>query len=361
MSRPAPKKGAARRPAATPARAAADPAPSTPRVLHRGTLTRIEFIHEQLCLVRAGRVKVTAASLARDLGRSRNTILDDLHAMKLHFRAPIAWDVQRGTYYYAEAPHDRFELRPRVHLDAVQVLSLMAASCLSGSRAFPLGRALLASLRQIAPLLDGAISLAPDALQSALSSPEDPATDAEGRHFAALYEAIVRRREVRMVYRAPARPAEARPRAVQPLHLLILAEGCLLIAHDTASRQVRNFALERIASVEFTAATFEPPKNFALPRYLAGRVGRFAGEPRHEVRVRFAADYVPYVRQRPWQTPQALVDLPDGSAEAIYRVAHPREIEQRVLAAGGLAEVLSPPEVRARLQAAAQTLTTRHA
>ena len=70
---------------------------------------------------------------------------------------------------------------------------------------------------------------------------------------------------------------------------------------------------------------------------------------------------MPYVRQRPWQTPQLLVELPDGSAEAIYRVAHPREIEQRVLAAAGQAEVLSPPEVRARIHAAAQSICARHA
>ena len=66
------------------------------------------------------------------------------------------------------------------------------------------------------------------------------------------------------------------------------------------------------------------------------------------------------MRERPWHQPQALIELPDGSAETTYRVAHTAIIEQRVLAAGGQVEVLSPPEVRARVRDAARAAGEMH-
>ena len=43
---------------------------------------------------------------------------------------------------------------------------------------------------------------------------------------------------------------------------------------------------------------------------------------------------------------------PGGGAEATYHVCHPAGLEQYVLLAGGQAEVVSPPEVRVRVEAA---------
>ena len=106
--------------------------------------------------------------------------------------------------------------------------------------------------------------------------------------------------------------------------------------------------------------TFRLPADFDLQAYLAGAIDRFIGEARHEVRIRFAPEFVRYVEERPWQRGQVLEKRPDGSAEATYRVAHPKAIEQRVLGAGGLAEVLSPPDVRERIHIIATGIGAKH-
>jgi predicted DNA-binding transcriptional regulator YafY len=331
------------------------------RTLHGGRLTRIEYIHDRLCEVRAGRLKISAKSLARELSRSRNTILEDLQAMREQFRAPVTYDPHLGTLRYIEDPTAPYELRPRVHLDGIRTLALVASACLSSTRAFPLGGWVRDALTQIAPVVDGTVSLDPEAVEGVISAPDNPASENDGRHFIALYDAIRCRREVRMIYQKPSPAASSKPRLIHPLHLAIVAEGCILIAHDTGSGKVQNFALERIHKLDLTGAGFEPPKEFDLKKYLAGRIGRFIGEPRFEVRVRFTAERVPYVRTNPWQPGQVLVDLPGGRAEATYRVPHTREIEQRVLAACGGAEVVSPHDVRDRIHAAAAAIAASHA
>ena len=65
--------------------------------VHAGRLIRIEYIHDRLCEVRHGKLKISALSLGRDLSRSRNTILADLRAMRDSFRAPVTYDPRLGT------------------------------------------------------------------------------------------------------------------------------------------------------------------------------------------------------------------------------------------------------------------------
>lgn len=339
-------------------RGTAAPDGPLPRVVHAGQLTRIEHIHERLRLVRPGStLKVTAQSLATELSRSINTIYRDLEALKEKFGAPVDYDPVRGTQFYDQLPGEPpFELRPRVWLDASEALALM----IGARRLFPFGPHIEAALKKLLPLVDRSITLDPATLESVCSTPETPATETDVRHFELLFNATVRRQEVQLVYQKLTADAAPEIRIVHPLHLVLFSDLCLLVAHEPACNERRNFELTRLSEPRLTGRTFTPPADFDLKAYLAGGMGPFLGEPRHEVRVRFAPSYVPYVRKHPWHRPQLLVQLPDGSAEAIFRVAHTGIIEQRVLAAAGQVVVLDSPDVRARIHLAAQALLTQH-
>lgn len=324
----------------------------------RAALARITQIHTALCAVQpGGAVRVSGQTLAAQLEVSVATAKRDLDTMRDQFGAPIAWNSGWRTYYYTEP----FTLRPLLWLDSDEVLSLVLASRMfSAWRAFPLGRALAAALEKITPVLGGVVSLREDALHGVLSAPHDPANEAEHRHFALLFTACVSRRVVRLDYRKPEAGSVAAARVVHPLLLACVPDGCLLIAHDPARRGLRNFDLARITAAELTDEMFVPPADFDRERVLAGSLGRFIGEATHEVRLLFDARYAPYVRERPWHASQILTERADGSLEASYRVNHLKEIEHRVLACGGRAEVLAPPELRASLRAAAAALLARH-
>ena len=346
---PAPKRSASS--AATPA-----PKPKSPKASagQRSALIRIEQIHRIVGAITAdSRHQVTSLSLAEELGVSRGTIALDIEAMRVQFGAPLVWSNPRGTYYYSRP----FKLHPLLWLDAVEALSLLLACRLPS----PLRRAFISALEKMAPMLGGAVSLQDNALESVFSTPADPASDAESRHFALLCEARLNWRQVRIVYQKvqPGSPRETR--LVHPLHLVCAPEGCVLVAHDPARDDRRNFNLRRIRDVQITEATFKWPKGFDLKKYLAGGFGRFFGEARYEVRVAFDPAHVPYVKEKPWQLPQNLVVRADGRSEATYRVSHLHEIEEQVLRCAGQAEVLSPPELRARLRAAALAIAATHA
>lgn len=326
----------------------------------RSALVRIEQIH---LLVRAvprtptGTFRVSTATLAAELGVSENTIKADLELLEV-FNAPLQYDPGRRTWFYREP----FELRPPLWLKSDEVLALLVATRLaSRSRVFPVGRTLVRALERIAPMLAGFASFQPDSLDSIVSIPDTAISELEARNFTLLCEAISQRRAVRLVYLKARQDPTPETRLVHPLHWFIRPDACLLVSHEPALNQPRNFELARIRDVEFTGARFSPPKGFDLRKYLAGNFGRFIGEPVHEVRVVFDRAYVPFVRERPWQSDQRLVERADGSAEATYRVCHTADLEQCILRAGGHAEVLGPPDVRARIRDAAARILARHA
>jgi predicted DNA-binding transcriptional regulator YafY len=322
-------------------------------------LVRVEQIHTFLRAVPStptGKGRVTSGMLAKELGVSRNTIKSDL-ALLEGFNAPIAYDAVRRTLYY----RGPFELRPSLSLAPHEMIALFVAARLaSHSRVLPVGRTLVRALKRLAPLVQGSASFAPDFLDPVFSTPESPITEAEARNFTLLCEAIAARLEVRVVYQKARDAASPQARVIHPLHWYIRPDACLLVHHEPALHARRNFELARIREVELTGAKFDWPKDFDLRKHMAGSFGRFIGEPVHAVRVVFDRELVPFVREQPWQSNQKLIERPDGSAEATYQVCHTADLEQCILRAGGQAEVISPPDVRARIAAAAARIIERH-
>jgi predicted DNA-binding transcriptional regulator YafY len=322
---------------------------------------RMEEIHRRIREAMrdpTGRTRVTAKGLAREWNTAINTVRDAIFLLEV-FRAPIARDVRRKTLYYTDPD---WQLRPPLFLEERQLLALTVASRVaSHSRAYPLGADLVAAVREIGPSIATVASFGPDTLDPVFSTADPIASAAEADHFALLCQAITERRAVRVEYRKAKPRAASEPRLLYPLHWFIRPDACLLITWDPAANKPRNFKLKRFQDVQLTGDTFTWPKEFDLTRYLSGAFGNFIGEPVHAVRVRFHRDYVPLLREHEWQVGQVIVDLPDGDAEVTFHVCHTAELEQYVLRTGGLAEVISPADVRERVHAAAARILALHA
>ena len=324
------------------------------RACGRSALERIVRIHERL----GNEQQITAESIAREFEVSARTIKRDIEFMRDRLGVTIAWDATTHRYFCTHH-HD---LLPLLRLDAGEALALAVAGCTFAAwHGSPLGRALTAALEKIAPIVAGAVSLPVDALRGLLFAPDDPAADAEHRHFGTLLEAIHRRRELRLEYQKPKVNTAADTRTVHPLHLAYLEHRWMLVAHDVSRDARRNFLLARIREVNPTGAHFTPPLNLNLEPSLRSALGRFVGETEQEVRIIVDAGVAPYLRERPWHPSQTITEGGNGSIEVTFRLNHLNDIERRVLACGAHAEVLAPVELRERLRTAAAALHARYA
>jgi len=321
----------------------------------RATLRRVLWIHERL----GNQIPATAVSLARELEASERSIKRDIEFMRRDLGAPIEWDATAHTYTYTK-PCD---LLPLLRLDAGEALALtLAGKTFSAWQGNALGRALTAALGKIAGVIGGAVSVPVSEISDLVFQPdENPANEAEHRHFATALEAIRRHRVLRIIYQKPRNGSAPETRLVHPLHLACLDHRWVLIAYDPARRDFRNFLLGRIRETSATTATFSASQDFDLKSYLRGSLGRFTGSGEEiEVRLVFDAELAPYLRERPWHTSQILVDRPNGAIEVALCLNNLTDIRRHILACGRHIEVLAPASLRETIHVEAAALAERH-
>jgi proteasome accessory factor B len=93
-----------------------------------------------------------------------------------------------------------------------------------------------------------------------------------------------------------------------------------------------------------------------VDRELRDSFGIHSGDREYKVRVRFAANVADYIREKRWHPSQRLRELPDGGVELELRLSSLVEIERWVLAWGGNATVLEPPELAQAVRRAAEAI-----
>jgi proteasome accessory factor B len=133
-----------------------------------------------------------------------------------------------------------------------------------------------------------------------------------------------------------------------------------ILAHDSASDQVRTFKLERIQSAALTDESFEIPGNFDPDSRLRNS-WVVTDEPTVEVRLLFhdlaAAERA---RENRWHMSQREVDRDDGKLELRFQVAGLLEIQSWILGWGDAVEVLSPSYLRVQIAKLTERMASRY-
>lgn len=305
-------------------------------------------IHDEL---RRGAL-VNCTKLMAVLEVSRKTIVRDIAFMRDRLDLPIEFDPRIQVYRYTH----KVEAFPTVHVTEGELLALLVAQrALEQYRGTPFHRQLEIAFEKLAGSLRDRISFSPAAELQTVSFRNIGLGKTDLAVFNALSAAVLHQTEVTFNYRKPGATA-ATPRRVQPYHLANRENFWYLIAFDAERQALRTFALARIASVVRTKTAFQRPADFSPEKFFANALGVLGGSGDWRVVIRFAAAVAERVREREWHESQEMRDLPDGGLELQLRLGALEEVEQWVLGWGAAAEVIGPPELRAKLQRTINTL-----
>ena len=177
---------------------------------------------------------------------------------------------------------------------------------------------------------------------------------AHGPRLARIRAAIRQRRVVRLVYHALRRPAPE-SREAEPVSLVYLDEVWYLAAYCRLRQAPRLFRLDRIDHLEVLDERFSLSERHAIGPEANERPDRPA-----EVRVRFDPAVERWARER--QPFFFLREERDATgAIFVYALRDERELLAWLLSWGAATELLSPPELRARLAREARAVLARHA
>jgi predicted DNA-binding transcriptional regulator YafY len=147
-------------------------------------------------------------------------------------------------------------------------------------------------------------------------------------------------------------------REVDPYRLWYAAGALYLVAYCHRRREVRLFAVDRIRSLLLTDHPYQMPLNFDLEAYVRDALVVMRGRAA-PVELLFNKATAAWVKDRLWHPSQTLSRLKDGRMRMSLMVAQMRELVGWVLSFGGGVRVISPPTLRAEVQAEARRVLGR--
>ncbi|MBI4264868.1 MAG: transcriptional regulator [Acidobacteria bacterium] len=303
----------------------------------------------------ASRHGVTINALADELGVTTRTIRRDLAALQ-----------EAGFPLYDERDEDgraRWRLDGQV-LKGLETGFTLAELCalylsrnlLEAVAGTPFRRDLTLAFARLEKLLSPRMRQFLDRLPEVLVAKPGPRARAAGSSadvVARLLEATLHFRTASMRYHSVS-SGRVKDYLVHPYRLVFAQGGLYLLAYVPAYKDIRTFAVDRIASVSLEKATFTPKRQVA-DDVFANSLGVNTG-PAARVELEFDPRVAPYVRARVWHTSQQVREGPDGRMLLVMDVCHDWALRSWILSWGPFVRVVAPAaleqEIRSDLQAA---------
>jgi predicted DNA-binding transcriptional regulator YafY len=170
---------------------------------------------------------------------------------------------------------------------------------------------------------------------------------------AVLAEAATELQRCRITYLKPSAPPATR--TIEPYHLVHSSGLWYVLARDVTQEGYRYFRTDRITAIEIDeTARFERPADFSISEHVSEDGRPFAAPLEEEVVVRYETPAAKYVAEE-----HGLACDRDGSVAVQHHIADRHWLIRHVLAYGGAATVVSPPDLRREVSEVATRLAAR--
>jgi predicted DNA-binding transcriptional regulator YafY len=308
-----------------------------------------------ILLLLQNRGRMTGAQLAAELEVSVRTVYRDIEALHAS-----------GVPLYGDAGHaGGYELlggyRTRLTgLNAAEAGALFLAGIPGPAAELGLAAALAGAQLKLHAALSPESQAQADRTRSRfyLDAPGWYAPDSEVPYLTQVAEAVWQSRVLDVRYRRWKTPTDV-DRRLEPYGLVLKAGQWYLVAAPGP----RTYRVDQILSVNPREETFEPPRGFDLAGYWRRyRADFLAGLYTEVAVVRLSPAALPWLTGA---AAQAAADTgspdEDGWIRAVLPIESIDDAHRMFLALGAEAEVLGPPQLRARLAATARTLAARYA
>jgi predicted DNA-binding transcriptional regulator YafY len=311
---------------------------------------RYNWFHGQ---IKAGRYP-NARKLAEEFELSEKQAQREIEFIRDRLGAPLFYDSARKGYEYED---DTYELPPVWYKEdelLALCLALRLASTLPDHQFKDSLHDLLKKFLTYR-FLDSPPSL--EELKEKVSVKNVEYYKVDETVFHRVVDSIFRNESLRISYHTPHKD-ETTERVIQPLHLLCYMGSWHLIAFCTLKRELRNFALSRIRTIESVPEVVKLPKRLvSVKDYINKNFGLMSGGESIEVCLKFSPEVSQWVSEQIWFSSQEVSRNEDGSICMKFPVADFREVRREILKYGASVEVLSPDELREEIKDEIERMT----
>jgi len=296
-------------------------------------LERVYFLHQQLTENRFP----NSRTLMEEFEISQPTARRDFAYLRDRLLAPIEFDQRKNGFYYTEEDFNLpFENSPRI-IFLLGMLNRLAEET---------GLSDLPEIRQLEGRLSTMVGQDYTHITNSIHCEWVEVEYPDAKIFDTIIEAIVKKRQLDISYRSPAK--ESTTRTIEPLKLINYQGRWYLSAWCMLRNGHRTFHVARIITAGLSAVTGHENERNVEEHDLGRSFGIFKGPPRYTAKINFTGTAAELVKNQSWHKDQQMSEEETGVVLQIP-VHDDREILMKVLQYGSQAEVLSPPLLRERL------------
>lgn len=285
--------------------------------------------------------------LCFDFEVSRSTVKRDIAHLRDRLHTPIEWSPERRGWVLARSrssPTTQYEL-PGLWLNADEIHALLTMQQLLANLdgGGLLGPHIAPLMQRLAGLLDGGL---PEKAEVArrIRVLTVGARRFDVPHFQAVGSALLRRRRLRLAYRARTSDLLSE-RDVSPLRLVHYRDNWYLDAWCHQREALRSFSVDAIEAVQvLDRAAIDVPDD-ELDDALGAGYGIFSGTRVHWASLRFSAERARWVSAETWHPDQLSRFDDEGRYCLQVPYADPRELVMDILRHLPEVDVLGPPEL----------------
>lgn len=291
-------------------------------------LERVFYLHQQILEQRSPNARTIADYFEVSLATARR----DIAYLKDRLLAPIVFDPKHNGYYYQEEGFSLpFEESPRI-VFLLTMLNKLAEEA---------GLGALKEVKQLETKLSKMISADYEEIVKSLYCEWIEVESIDHLIFETIIEAIARKKTINIEYRSP--KGETSVREIASLQIINYQGRWYLRAFCTLRQDSRMFHIARIHKATLSKNDIPIGIN-SSKMSLDTSFGIFKGEPRYYAEILFTSTAAELVRNQHWHKDQVM-KIVDQGVQLQLPVNDDREIVMKILQYGGMAKVLSPPEL----------------
>lgn len=269
-----------------------------------------------------------------------------VHQLRDYWQAPLEYSETEKGWYYDLKQGDKFEL-PGLWLTADELQSLAALL------------QLIHSMSQ--GLVNEELNVVQSRIEKLLNIRGIPIKDfsqhikylplatrlSKSAHFNVAAEAIIKRKQLALVYRDYRN--QQTERTVSPQTLVYYRENWHLDAWCHLRNELRTFSISRIVAAELQRGSAMVVSQEQLAEHFTGSYGLFAGKPKHTAKLRFYPEVAREIACQQWHPEQSgkwqgkdyVLSIPYNKDD---------ELVMDILRYGNNVEVLEPAALRKRVK-----------
>jgi len=296
-------------------------------------LERVFYFHQDVQKGHFPNSRTLAARFETSIATSKR----DIVYLRDRLLAPLSFNHEKNGYFYEKEGFVLpFEDSPRI------VFLLTMLNKLAGEA----GLDELPEVKQLEDRLSSMISSDYEKLIDRISCEWIEVESIDHRIFASIAEGIVEGKTVRLLYRSL--KGENSSREVAPRRIINYQGRWYLLADCRLRKACRLFHLARIRKAEVTERIM-PSESCPEPELLQLSFGIFGGKPLCRAQILFTSTAAELVRHQHWHRDQTVEEV-DGGLRFSLPVSDYREITMKILQYGAMAQVISPPELKQRVE-----------